>query len=57
MGTLLGLVVVSARCSRVLAGGDCLGVRRVATATGLQAGTTIGGDLLPVVLQVGAPPP
>jgi len=55
MATLLGLVVVILRgfsCPWPVAIASASIV--VATATGLQAGTTIGGDLLPVVLQVGA---
>ncbi len=55
MGTLLGLVVFILRrssCPWPLAMG--LAATVVATDTGLQAGTTIGGDLLPVVLQISA---
>jgi hypothetical protein len=52
---LLSLVVFVLRrlsCPWPLAAG--LAAVIVGTNTGLQAGTTIGGDLLPVVLQVGA---
>ena len=55
MATLLALVVVVLRrlsCPWALAA--ALAAVVVGTDTGLQAGTTIGGDLLPVVLQVGA---
>jgi hypothetical protein len=55
MATLLGLVIVMLRrfaCPGPLA--IALASVVVATGTGLQAGTTVGGDLLPVVLQVGA---
>jgi hypothetical protein len=55
MATLLALVVFVLRgfsCPWPLAA--ALAVVVVATETGLQAATTIGGDLLPAVLQVGA---
>jgi hypothetical protein len=55
MGGLLALVLVVLRqlnCPWPIA--VALAAVVVATETGLQAGTTIGGDLLPVVLQVGA---
>jgi hypothetical protein len=55
MAVLLGLALVLLRgfsCPWPLA--FALASAVVATAVGLQAGTTIGGDLLPVVLQVGA---
>jgi hypothetical protein len=55
MATLLALVVVLLHrlsCPLPLAAALAAGI--VATETGLQAGTTIGGDVLPVVLQVGA---
>ena len=55
MAALLGTVVFVLRrslCPWPLA--IALAATVVATDTGLQAGTTIGGDLLPVVLQVGA---
>jgi hypothetical protein len=55
MGTLLALVVsVLRRFSCPWPVAIALSAAVVATETGLQAGTTIGGDLLPVVLQVGA---
>ena len=53
--TLLGLCATVLRqvsCPRSITAALCASV--IATETGLQAGTTIGGDLLPVVLQVGA---
>jgi len=55
MTMLLGLVVVVVRrlsCPWPVAAGVAAVV--VGTNAGLQAGTTIGGDLLPVALQVGA---
>lgn len=55
MAILLGLVVMVLRrlsCPWAIAVG--LAAVIVGTDTGLQAGTTIGGDLLPVVLQIGA---
>jgi len=55
MAVLLALIVVLLRhsyCPWPLA--VALAASVVATETGLQAGTTIGGDSLPVVLQVGA---
>jgi hypothetical protein len=55
MATLLAVVVLVLRrlsCPWPLAA--ALAAMVVATETGLQAGTTIGGDLLPVVLQTGA---
>jgi hypothetical protein len=55
MLTLLALLVALLRvwrCPWPLAA--ALAAVVVATETGLQAGTSIGGDLLPVVLQVGA---
>jgi hypothetical protein len=55
MAVLLATVVVVLKrsaCPSALAFGLAAAV--VATDTGLQAGTTIGGDLLPVVLQTGA---
>jgi hypothetical protein len=55
MLTLLGLLVAVlrvGRCPWSLAA--ALASVVVATETGLQAGTSIGGDLLPVVLQAGA---
>jgi len=55
MGVLLVLLFVTLRawsCPAPLAA--ALSAMVVATDTGLQAGTSIGGDLLPVVLQVGA---
>ncbi len=55
MAGLLALVVFVLRrrsCPWPIAA--ALAATIVATDTGLQAGTTIGGDLLPVVLQTGA---
>ena len=55
MASLLALVVVTLRglsCPWAIAVGLASVV--VATGTGLQAGTTVGGDVLPAVLQVGA---
>jgi hypothetical protein len=55
MAVLLALIVVLLRhfsCPWPLAVALAAGV--VATEAGLQAGTTIGGDSLPVVLEVGA---
>ena len=53
MGTLLVLcVTVLRQMSCPWASAVALSTVIVATDTGLQAGTTIGGDLLPLVLQV-----
>lgn len=55
MAMLLALVVVALRraaCPWPISA--ALAATVVATDAGLQAGTTIGGDLLPVVLQTGA---
>jgi hypothetical protein len=52
---LLALIVyVSRRCSCDWALAIALAAAVVATDAGLQAGTTTGGDVLPVVLQLGA---
>ncbi len=54
MATLLALIVlVLRRLSCPWPISVALAATVVATETGLQAGTTIGGDLVPVVLQVG----
>lgn len=55
MGALLALVIVLLRkfdCPWPLSA--ALAASIVGTEAGLQAGTTVGGDLLPVVLQVAA---
>jgi hypothetical protein len=55
MASLLALVFFTLRwsfCPPALAG--ALAAVVVATDTGLQAGSAIGGDLLPLVLQIGA---
>ena len=55
MAMLLAITIIALKhssCPSSLAFGLAAAV--VATDTGLQAGTTIGGDLLPVVLQTGA---
>ena len=55
MATLLALViVVLRRCSCPWPVAVTLAATIVATDTGLQAGTSISGDLLPTVLQTGA---
>jgi len=55
MAVLLAtIILVLKRCSCPLSLTFALAAAVVATDTGLQAGTTIGGDLLPVVLQAGA---
>ena len=55
MAVLLAtIILVLKRCSCPLSLAFALAAAVVATDTGLQAGTTIGGDLLPVVLQAGA---
>jgi len=55
MAVLLAtIILVLKRCSCPLPLAFALAAAVVATDTGLQAGTTIGGDLLPVVLQAGA---
>jgi hypothetical protein len=51
---LATIVVVLKRSSCPLSLAFALAAVVVATDTGLQAATTIGGDLLPVVLQIGA---
>jgi hypothetical protein len=55
MATLLAIVIfVLRRCSCPWPVAVTLAATIVATDTGLQAGTSIGGDLLPTVLQTGA---
>jgi len=51
---LATIVLVLKRCSCPLSLAFALAAAVVATDTGLQSGTTVGGDLLPVVLQTGA---